>query len=164
MSGRGTAGAPTEEREIVISRVIDAPAEVVFAAYANPELVKKWFGPKGYPLTHCEMDFSVGGRFRFAMTGPSGKQNPAFGGEYLEIVPNERIVFTNGFELPGASRMIVTYTYEEIDGKTVFTIRTLFETVEERDQHIRLGFTAGYNSALDNMESVVSEMKAGALR
>jgi uncharacterized protein YndB with AHSA1/START domain len=151
---------PIEAREIVITRVIDAPANVLFEAYANPEHVKKWFGPKGYPLTLCEMDFRVGGRFRFAMTGPSGKQNTPFGGEYLEIVPNRKIVFDNGFELPGAERMIVTYTYEEVDGKTRFTIHTLFSSVEAKNYHVGAGFEIGYNSAIDQLETVANQMKA----
>lgn len=160
-SGDGTE-APASEREIVITRVIDAPADVLFEAYANPEHCKKWFGPKGWPLTLCEMDFRVGGRFRFAMTGPSGKQNTPFGGEYLEIVTNKKIVFDNGFELPGAERMIVTYTYDEVDGKTAFTIHTLFSSVEAKNKHVGAGFEAGYNSAIDQMEELAKRMTAEA--
>lgn len=160
MNQTATGDTETSEREIVISRVIEAPVAVVFEACATPDQVKRWFGPKGYPLTHCEMDFSVGGRFRFAMTGPDGTQNPFFGGEYLEIVPNEKIVFTNGFELPGATRMVVTYGFHEEDGKTTFTIRTLFPTAAERDEHIRLGYECGTNSAIDNLKAVVGELKA----
>jgi uncharacterized protein YndB with AHSA1/START domain len=160
MTISGNGEEPIEDREVVITRVIDAPAHVLFEAYANPELVQKWFGPKGYPLTHCEMDFRVGGRFRFAMTGPSGKQNTPFGGEYLEIVPNRKIVFDNGFESPGAERMIVTYTYEEVDGKTKFTIHTLFSSVEAKNEHVGVGFEIGYNSAIDQLEDVANQMKA----
>lgn len=157
------AGETSAEREIVVSRLIDAPAHVVFDAYADPEKVKRWFGPKGYPLTHCEMDFRVGGRFRFAMTGPDGTQNPFFGGEYLEIVPNRKIVFTNGFEGPGAIRTVVTYTYEELGGKTNFTITTLFEKAEDRDEYVRLGFEIGTNSSIDNLEAVVRGITGEAL-
>ena len=80
------------ERELVVIRDFDVPARFLFEAYSKPEHLKRWFGPKGYPLTVCEVDFRVGGRFRFAMTGPDGKQNTPFGGEYLEIVPNRKIV------------------------------------------------------------------------
>ena len=62
------------------------------------------------------MDFRVGGRYRFAMTGPSGEQNTPFGGEYLEILPDRKIVFDNGFELPGAGRMVMTITFDEKGG------------------------------------------------
>jgi uncharacterized protein YndB with AHSA1/START domain len=160
LSRDGQVEESIADREVVITRVIDAPAHVLFEAYANPEQVKKWFGPKGYPLTLVEMDFRVGGRFRFAMTGPSGKQNTPFGGEYLEIVPNRKIVFDNGFELPGAERMIVTYTYDEVDGKTTFTIHTLFSSVEAKNKHVRVGFVIGYNSAIDQLEDVANQMKS----
>ena len=68
------------------------PRACCSSAYSAPGHIMKWFGPKGWPVTMCEMDFRKGGRFRMAMTGPSGKQNTPFGGEYLEIVPNRKIV------------------------------------------------------------------------
>lgn len=161
MSGMEQAGAP-EDLAIVISRLIDAPPAVVFKAASQAEHLKRWFGPKGWPLTMCEVDFRVGGRFRFAMTGPSGEQNTPFGGEYLEIVPNERIVFDNTFEVPGADRLVMTYTFEERGGKTLFTIHTLFESKEARDKHIEYGFGIGTNSAIDNLEEIVAELNAEA--
>src|SRR5690348_4525996 len=108
MRATANANEPEADRTVVITRVFDAPARLLFLAYSKPEHVMKWFGPKGWPVTMCEMDFRVGGQFRMAMTGPSGKQNLPFGGQYLEIVPNERIVYDNGFEKPGAERMVVT--------------------------------------------------------
>jgi uncharacterized protein YndB with AHSA1/START domain len=105
------------------------------------------------------MDFRVGGRWRFAMTGPSGEQNVPFGGEYLEIVPNEKIVFDNTFEIPGAERLVMTYTYEEQDGKTLFTVHTLFNSKEARDKHVDVGFVQGTNSAIDNLEEVAADLK-----
>ena len=109
--------------------------------------MKKWFGPKGWPLTLCEMDFRVGGRFRFAMTGPDGKQNTPFGGEYREIVPNRKIVYDNAFELPGAEPMIVTVPFDEKGGKTTLTIHTLFASVAMRDAHVGGGYEQGFGSA-----------------
>ena len=96
MTGTETAAGPAAEREVVITRVIDAPARFLFLAWTRPEYVKRWFGPKGWPLTTCELDFRVGGKFRFGMTGPDGVAGPLFGGEYLEIVPNKKIVYDNG--------------------------------------------------------------------
>jgi len=118
----------------------------------------KWFGPKGWPVTLCEMDFRVGGRFRFAMTGPSGKQNTPFGGEHLEIVPNRRIVYDNGFETPGAERMIVTVTFDEKDGQTTLIIHTLFASVRMRNSHMSRGFERGTNSGRDQLVDLVAEM------
>src|SRR4029078_10639835 len=111
------ADRSTADRELVITRVFDVPARYLFEAYSKPEHLKRWFGPKGWPLTLCEVDFRVGGRYRFAMTGPSGEQNTPFGGEYLEIVPDRKIVFDNGFELPGARRMVMTITFDEKGGR-----------------------------------------------
>ena len=82
------------------------------------------------------MDFRKGGRFRFQMTGPDGKQNTPFGGEYLEIVPNRKIVYDNAFETPGAEKMIVTITYDEEGGKTTLTIHTLFASVAMKNEHV----------------------------
>ena len=97
-----SASKSREKREVVITRVYDVPARFLFEAWSKPEHVREWFGPKGWPITLCEIDFRVAGRFRFAMTGSSGEQNTPFGGTYLEIVPNRKIVYDNAFELPGA--------------------------------------------------------------
>jgi uncharacterized protein YndB with AHSA1/START domain len=148
------------ERSVVITRVYDAPARLLFEAWSKPEHMMKWFGPKGWPLTLCEMDFRVGGRYRFAMTGPSGEQNTPFGGEYLEIVPNRKIVFDNGFELPGAGRMVMTITFDEKGGKTTLTSHTLFESVAMRTEHVGMGFVEGTNSGLDQLADVVAGLKA----
>jgi uncharacterized protein YndB with AHSA1/START domain len=89
MQVNAVASEPESQREVIITRVFDAPARFLFEAYSKPEHIMRWFGPKGWPVTLCEMDFRVGGKFRFAMTGPSGRQNTPFGGEYLEILPKQ---------------------------------------------------------------------------
>ena len=105
---------PVADREFTIVRDFDAPARLLFEAYSRPEHIKRWFGPVGWPVTLCEMDFRVGGRFRFAMTGPSGEQNTPFGGEYLELVPNERIVHTDAFDDGPPGTMKTTITLKEV--------------------------------------------------
>lgn len=159
-----SASEPESEREIVITRVFDAPARLLFAAWSRPEHLMKWFGPKGWPLTLCEVDFRVGGSFRFAMTGASGVQNTPFGGTYREIVPNRKIVYDNGFEEPGAERMICTVIFDEAGGKTTLTFRTVFSSVAARDEHLKLGFTIGTNSAFDNLVDLVANLRSGAER
>lgn len=161
MQESGTANEPASEREVTITRVFDAPASVLFEAYSKPEHIKRWFGPKGWPVTLCEMDFRVGGRFRFAMTGPSGRQNTPFGGEYLEIVPDRKIVYDNGFETKGAGRMVVTVTFDELDGgQTRLTIHTLFESIAMRNSHMSRGFEQGTNSGLDQLAECAAELAA----
>jgi uncharacterized protein YndB with AHSA1/START domain len=149
---------PVADRELIIERVIDAPARLVYLAHTKPEHVMRWFGPKPYPLTFCEMDFRVGGAFRFAMTGPSGEQNPFFGGEYLAIVPNEKIQYTNGFEGPQQEKMIVTITFTEHAGKTTLKMHTLFGSIAMKNDHVGKGFKVGVNIGLDQLVDVVAGM------
>lgn len=161
MRESATANEPASEREVIITRVFDAPARVLFEAYSRPEHIKRWFGPEGWPVTLCEMDFRVGGRFRFAMTGPSGRQNTPFGGEYLEIVPDRKIVYDNGFETKGAGRMVVTVTFDELGGgQTRLTIHTLFESIAMRNSHMSRGFEQGTNSGLDQLAECAAELAA----
>jgi uncharacterized protein YndB with AHSA1/START domain/dihydrofolate reductase len=160
MRADASASEPVADRTVVITRVFDAPARLLFLAYSKPEHIMKWFGPKGWPVTMCEMDFRKGGRFRMAMTGPSGKQNTPFGGEYLEIVLNRKIVYDNGFESPGAERMVVTVTFDEKHGRTTLTISTLFGSVAMKNQHMGMGYERGTNSGLDQLEDVVAAMRA----
>jgi uncharacterized protein YndB with AHSA1/START domain len=146
------------DRQLVITREYDAPARLLFEAWSKPEHLMRWFGPEGYPLTMCEVDFRVGGRFRFAMTGPDGVQNPPFGGEYREIVPNEKIVFTDKFELPDAEELVMTVTFDEHDGKTTQTLTTLFRTAAVKEEHLAVGMDEGLNSSLDQLAGVVGGM------
>ena len=152
---------PEADRELVITRVFDAPARLLFEAYSKPEHIMRWFGPKGWPVTLCEMDFRTGGRWRFAMTGPTGVQNKPFGGQYIEIVPNRRIVFDNTFEIPGAETMVMTVTFDEApDGRTTLTLHTLFGSVAMKNQHVGMGFEEGTGSGYDQLADVVAEMRA----
>ena len=152
--------AEQDARSITIVRELDAPPEIVFLAHSKPEHVKRWFGPKGWPLTLCEMDFRVGGKWRFAMTGPDGKQNPAFGGTYLEIEPNRKIVLDNAFELPGAERMIMSTLLEPLPGgRTRLVHHTIFANLAMHATHIGAGFESGTNSAFDQLGMVVAELK-----
>jgi uncharacterized protein YndB with AHSA1/START domain len=154
--------AEEDARSITLVREFDAPPRIVFLAHSKPEHVKRWFGPKGWPLTLCEMDFRVGGKWRFAMTGPDGKQNPAFGGTYLEIEPDAKIVYDNAFELPGAEAMVTHVTFEPLPGdRTRLVARTVFANLSMHATHIGAGFESGTNSGLNQLEEVVAGLKAG---
>ncbi len=144
------------EREITLTRVIDAPAALLFEAYSRPEHIMKWFGPVGWPVTLAEIDFRVGGTFKFARTGPSGVQNEPFGGTYLEIVPDRKIVYDNGFNFE--KMMVVTVTFDEADGKTKLTLHTVFASDEIAKMHISGGFEEGTNSGLDQLEDLAAEL------
>ena len=151
---------PATDRTHVITRQYDAPARLLFEAWSKREHLMKWFGPKGWPVTMCELDFREGGRFRMAMTGPSGVQNNPFGGQYHEIVPNRKIVFDNGFEEPGAERMVVTVTFEETAGRTLLTITTLFANAAMKTEYLGLGYEQGFGSGLDQLGDVVAALRA----
>lgn len=156
---------PIAEREVVITRLIDAPARVLFAAFSTPQHLMRWFGPAGWPLTLCEVDFRVGGRYRFAMTGPDGQQGMPFGGEYLQIVPNRSIVYTNAYDTPDAETMIVTITFDENEqsGQTTLTIHTLFASVAMKNAHLGAGHEQGWGAMLDQLADLVAEMHAQEL-
>lgn len=155
--------ASPADRTVIITRVFDAPARLVFLAHTAPEHIKRWFGPRGYPVTLCEMDFRVGGRFRFAMTGPDGALGPPFGGQYLDIVPDQKIQYDNGFlrpdaELEDGEKMVTTITLHEADGKTTLTMRTVFGSDQMYNDHVGQGFIIGVNSGLDQLEELVAEL------
>jgi uncharacterized protein YndB with AHSA1/START domain len=160
MSASESASESVADREVVVTRVFEVPARFLFEAWSKPEHMRKWYGPKGWPLTLCEMDFRKSGRIRLQMTGPGGRQMPPFGGEYLEIVPNRKIVYDNAFEMPGAEKMIVTVTFDENGGETVLTIHTLFASIAMKNEYVGAGFAQGYESALDQLVELAREMRA----
>ncbi len=156
------AGNESElERTVVIQRVFDVPVQFVFEAHTKPEHVLKWFGPVGYPLALCEMDFRVGGKFRFAMQNPKGELMTPFGGEYLEIEQDKKISYTNGFELPNAERMTTTLLFEDQGGgQTRLTMRTVFSSINMKQNHLVAGFEGGVNSGLDQLRDVAAALAA----
>lgn len=152
-----------EARTAAISRVMDVPAEYLFLAHSKPEHLMRWFGPVGYPVTHCECDFRVGGAWRMVMTGPDGMQGPPFGGTYLEITPHSRITYTNGFEdgtggemnLQNARRpMVMTVTFDETVGKTTLTVSILFASVAMKQEFLGVGMLEGIASGFDQLIDV----------
>lgn len=152
-------------RTVVIERTFDARPSLVFKAYSRPEHLMRWFGPPGYPLTVCDVDFRMGGRFRFAMTGPSGEQNPPFGGQYLDIVNDQKIVYSNGFFVDGhdpapADQMHVTVTFSAAGDRTLLVMTTVFGSKEMHDLHTGAGFRIGSNAAFDQLAALVRTMES----
>ena len=158
------------DRTASISRKMNVSAKYLFAAHAAPEHLMRWFGPVGYPVTMCEQDFRVGGRFRMAMTGPDGVQGPPFGGTYLEIILNRRIVYDNSFEdgiggsmnLQNAGTMVMTVTFEEADGGTTLTVSTLFASLAMKEEYLGVGILEGIASGFDQLEGVAAEFVSQA--
>ena len=128
------------DREVVIMRVIDAPREILYAAWTNPVGFGHWFGPEGYATEVTEMDTRVGGLARFTMTYTDGTVYTNRY-SYVEVVPHERLVMIHGSDIdddPGRFRVTVTFD-AQLDDKTVLTLRQLHPTVEQRNAVIGFG-------------------------
>jgi uncharacterized protein YndB with AHSA1/START domain len=145
---------PTD-REIVMTRVFDAPRRLVFDAFTKPELLKRWFGPRGWSLVVCEVDLKVGGTFRFVLRGPDGK-DLGMRGIYREIEPPERSVHTESFDdYPGESQ--VTGVWVEQGGKTTLTVTVLYPSREVRDAVIQSGMGHGAAESYDKLAELLAE-------
>jgi uncharacterized protein YndB with AHSA1/START domain len=146
------AGSPkdttaTADREIVITRVFDAPRSLVFDAWTDPRHIASWWGPKGFTTTIHHMDVRPGGEWRFMMHGPDGVDYPNKI-VYLEIAKPERLVYDHGDE--GQRHFRVTITFEEQAGKTRLTMRSLFPSAAERDEVVtKYHAIEGGNQTLD---------------
>ena len=141
MQGRGANAADdaTADREIVQIREFDAPRELVWAAFTEPDHFPHWFGPRGFTITLHEMDVRVGGRNRFIMHGPDGTDYPNRM-DYLEVVRPERLVFWHSDDLDDdPNRFHVTVTFEDLGGRTRLTMRSLFATPEARAAVVSFG-------------------------
>jgi len=162
MGGSGSKlTVTTPDREIVMTRVFDAPRELVFDAHSSCEHLSHWWGPRKYEVTSCEVDFRPGGRWRIVHRGPDGDEI-AFFGEYREIVRPERIVWTFGFEgMPGEPGP-ETMTLEEHDGKTTLTASAVFNTVEERDGVLESGMESGAAETYDRLDEYLEFLKGRA--
>lgn len=150
----------TEGHELVITRVFDAPRELLFALWTDPAHVVRWMGPRGFTVTHLEQDPRPGGAWRLCLSQDDGSRHLWRGGINKEIVEPERLVFTFAWEdadgRPG-HETLVTVTFAEQDGKTKMTFRqAFFETVEQRDGHHK-----GWSSSFDRLEEYAREVRDG---
>ena len=155
MKNTGTLKVTTPtDREIVLTRVFDAPRRLVFDAFTKPELLQRWFGPHGWSMPVCEVDLRVGGTFRFVLRGPDGKEM-GMRGVYREIVPPERSVHLESFDdYPGESQ--VSAVFLEKDGKTTMTAAILYPSREVRDAVIKSGMEHGAAESYDKLAELLA--------
>jgi uncharacterized protein YndB with AHSA1/START domain len=151
-SRTATVTLPADD-QILITREFDAPRHLVYKAWTTPELVKRWWHANRGEMTVAEIDLRVGGRWRYAMVTPEGFE-VAFHGEYLEIVPNERLVSTEVYEAAPDAEAVDTLTLTEADGRTTLTLLVQHASKEHRDAHIESGMEDGLQDALDLLEQV----------
>jgi len=127
-------------RELIISRVFDAPRALVFEAWTKPEHMVHWFGPNGFTLPVCEMDFRVGGKCRFCMRASDGNEHYTQG-IYREVVPAERIVWTSSFEDVPGSEILTSVTFADHEGKTKITVHQTYSFESESTRGAPQGWT-----------------------
>ena len=144
--------------DLVLERVVDVPRELVWTAWTRPEHLKKWFTPAPWTVTDCEIDLRPGGIFRTVMRSPEGKEFPNVGC-YLEVVPNERLVFTDAL-LPGYRPseepfMTAIVALESHGTGTRYRATAIHKDEAARKRHEEMGFDRGWNTALDQLVALV---------
>jgi uncharacterized protein YndB with AHSA1/START domain len=155
-SGTAVVTLPTDT-QILITREFAAPKHLVFKAFTTPELIKRWWSSKRGAMTVADVDLRVGGKWRYAMTA-EGDFEVAFHGEYREIVPNERLVYTEVYEGAPVEEqgegVLNTVTFVEQDGRTTLTNLVEAGSQEVRDIIIESGMEAGMQDGMDLLEEV----------
>lgn len=151
---------PLSDRELVITREIDAPPADVYAAWTRPELLTQWFAPLPWTVSAVQNDVRPGGSTQITMRSPEGEDFPN-PGIFLEVVENERLVFTDAYtsawEPSEKPFMTVVLTFEDLGGKTRYTARVLHWRVEDRQEHERMGFYQGWGQCTDQLAALVTQ-------
>jgi uncharacterized protein YndB with AHSA1/START domain len=147
----------TSERELVVTRTINAPPRTVFEAWTQAELFQRWWVPKSFGLTllSCELDVRVGGTYRLVFSHPDAPEGMAFHGRYLEVTPPSRLVWTN--EEAGGNGQVTTVTFEERDGQTRVVVHERYPTKAALDDAIATGSTSGdMNETFDQLDELLA--------
>jgi uncharacterized protein YndB with AHSA1/START domain len=144
------------ELELVVTRTVNAPARLVFEAWTNPELFRRWWVPESYGLNlvACEMDVRVGGQYRLAFLHEGSTME--FFGTYLEVTPPSRLVWTN--DEGDAGQTVTTVTFEETEGKTLLVVNDLYPSKEALESG---GSTAAMPEAFDQLEELLGSLGSG---
>jgi uncharacterized protein YndB with AHSA1/START domain len=149
--GEVTVTLPSD-REITFTRVFERPRHLLFEAWTNPEHLRQWWGCEGSTLTVCEIDLRIGGAWHFVLRMPDGSEHP-FKGVYREIVPNERLVYSECYDMPqiGNPEWLTTVTFEDLDGNTRLSHSILHRSREARDGHLQAGMEDGMVQTLNRL-------------
>lgn len=147
------------ELDLVLERVVEVPRELLWKGWTEPELLKQWFVPRPWSITDCRTDLRPGGEFYTVMRSPQGDEFPS-AGCYLEIVPHERLVFTEalapGFRPIEKPFFTAVVTFEEVGpGRTRYRVVALHATPEARQKHEEMGFHEGWGQTLDQLVELV---------
>lgn len=152
--------ARQSERELVITRTFDGPAHLVYQAWTKPELLMRWWAPKSFGITFlsCEADVRTGGAYRFVFGHPDSDEPMAFFGKYIEVTPNQRIVWTNE---EGEDGSVTTVTFTEKDGKTLLVLSDLYPSKDALDAAIESGSTGAYPEQFEELDTVLAALRTG---
>jgi uncharacterized protein YndB with AHSA1/START domain len=147
------------ERELVVTRTVNGPARLVFEAWTQAELFRRWWVPKslGLTLLSCELDVRVGGVYRLVFKHPAGVEPMAFHGRYLEVTPHSRLVWTN--EEAGGSGQITTVTFEEKAGRTLVVMHDLYSSKEALDEGS--GSADGMDETFNQLDELLAAQSVG---
>lgn len=159
-SSFATTVSMASDREIVISRVFDAPRELVWKATTEPRHVAQWWGPREMTLVVCDADVRTGGTWRYVQRGPDGQEFP-FRGVYLEVLPPEKAIMTQNFDVEpySASEMVITVTLEEIQGsKTELRTSMVFDSPEACSGALAMGMERGMRESWDRLAELLQKI------
>ena len=152
------------DREVKVTRSLKAPRALVYRAYTEPQLVRRWLGSPGWSMPVCEMDVRVGGHFQWRWRSDDGKQEFGFSGEFREVVPASRIVHTEAYE-PGSvggsypgEPAIVTVTFVEENGVTTVTTLIDYGSKDARDGAVKTGMTDGMEMSYQLLDTLLADL------
>jgi uncharacterized protein YndB with AHSA1/START domain len=143
----------TSDRELVVKRMINGPARIVFEAWTKADLLKRWWVPRsfGVTLVSCEADVRAGGQYRFVFSHSGSEM--AFFGTYLEVTPPSRLVWTND---EGDGQVVTTVTFEEQGGKTLIVMHDLYPSKQSLDAAMASGEKSGMDETLNQLDELLS--------
>ena len=146
------------DRELVVTRTFHAPRHLVFRAWSEAEIFKRWWIPKSMPITllSCDMDVRTGGTYRLVLSHPAAPEPMAFFGRYLEVVPPSRIVWTN--EEAGEAGQVTTVTFEAQGDRTLVVIHDLYPSREALDDAIASGSTNWNSETFEQLDAVLADL------
>jgi uncharacterized protein YndB with AHSA1/START domain len=155
-----TAVERKSDRELVVTRTFSGPAHIVFTAWTQPELLKRWWVTKslGASFLSCEADVRTGGTYRFVFSHPSSEQPMAFFGRYLEAIPNSRLVWTN--DEGGEGGAVTTVTFEERGGETLVVISDIYPSKQALDEAIASGAISWSPEQFEQLDVLLATLEA----
>ncbi|HPJ29832.1 MAG TPA: SRPBCC family protein [Methanothrix sp.] len=148
------------KQNVLITRVFDAPRDLVFRAFTDPDLIPEYWGPRDLTTAVREMEVGSGGLWRFIQRDLDGNEY-AFHGVYHQVLPPERLVYTLEFEGMPGNVLLETVRFEEMEGRTKMTISSVFQTVEDRDDAVQSGMGEGASESMDRFAELLEKLIDG---